>query len=95
MLARMETYMPVKPARPEQMAPTRKLMTVLRRRRGCGREVVAEEDDDGEHHGDDADGRYWRERKASAPSRMASEMTCMSAVPVSPARTIGRGRRRR
>ncbi len=29
MLARMETYMPVKPARPEQMAPTRKLMTVL------------------------------------------------------------------
>ena len=28
MLARIETYMPVKPARPEQMAPTRKLMTV-------------------------------------------------------------------
>ena len=32
--------------------------------------------------------RYWRERKASAPSRMASEMTRMSGVPVSPARTM-------
>ena len=31
--------------------------------------------------------RYWRARKASAPSRMALEMACMSAVPVSPART--------
>ena len=28
MLVRMETYMPVKPASPEQVAPTRKLMTV-------------------------------------------------------------------
>src|ERR1700735_4457775 len=31
--------------------------------------------------------RYWRERKASAPSRMASEMRRMSGEPVSPART--------
>ena len=31
--------------------------------------------------------RYWRARKASAPSRIASEMACMSAVPVSPAMT--------
>ena len=30
MLARIDTYMPVKPARPEQTAPTRKAMTVLR-----------------------------------------------------------------
>ena len=40
MLARMETYMPVKPARPEQMAPTRKLMTV-RRAMGAVRGDVA------------------------------------------------------
>ena len=31
--------------------------------------------------------RYWRARKASAPSRMAFEMACMSSVPMSPART--------
>ena len=29
MLARMEQYIPVKPAMPEQTAPTRKAMTVL------------------------------------------------------------------
>ena len=28
MFVRIETYMPVKPAMPEQVAPTRKLMTV-------------------------------------------------------------------
>ena len=32
--------------------------------------------------------RYWRERKASAPSRIASDMRRMSAEPVSPARTM-------
>ncbi len=84
MFARIEQYIPVNPARPLHTAPTRKEITVLPAT-SCVR-------------GESAYPRYtttartaasvpivWycRFRNASAPSRIAFEITCISLVPLS------------
>ncbi len=57
MLVRMETNMPVKPAKPEQMAPIRKLMTTFPAKgRGKVGKLVAHKESHGQHDGQRADG---------------------------------------
>ena len=88
MFARIEQYIPVYPASPEHTAPTRKLITVF----NANGDVLA----DMWYPTNTTSARavaispivvYCRFRKASAPSRIAFEIACISAVPVSEAIT--------